>query len=85
MDETIDELIDKGIEYKKRCFKAVILKVESPDWKVELEPLKIVREAVGIDISVIMDANQGIGDPATGLVRIHRVEYDIPSDVDWRF
>jgi len=57
---TQDELIDEVIEYKKRGFKAVKIKVGSPDWKLDLERLKLVRKAVGIDINIMMDANQGM-------------------------
>lgn len=57
---TQEELTDEVIGYKKRGFKAVKIKVGSPDWKVDFERLKLVREAVGININIMMDANQGM-------------------------
>lgn len=57
---TPEELIDEVTGYKNRGFKAVKIKVGSPDWKIDLERLKMVREAVGNDIQIMMDANQGM-------------------------
>lgn len=57
---TTDELIDEVINYVKRGFKAVKIKVGKPDWKEDLERLKLVRESVGPDIEIMMDANQGM-------------------------
>lgn len=61
---TIDELIGEVTDYAERGFKAVKIKVGSPDWKTDLERLKLVREAVGNDINIMMDANQGMSLPA---------------------
>lgn len=55
-----EELIDEVTGYKKRGFKAVKIKVGSLDWKNDLERLKMVRLAVGNDIGIMMDANQGM-------------------------
>lgn len=57
---SIDELITEVSDYKSRGFKAVKIKVGSPDWKTDLERLKKVREAVGNDVKIMMDANQGM-------------------------
>ena len=57
---TPEELIDEVIGYKKRGFQAVKIKVGSLDWKTDLERLKLVRSAVGKDIGIMMDANQGM-------------------------
>jgi len=70
---SIDELIDEVSNYKKRGFKAVKIKVGKPDWKEDLERLKLVREAVGNDINIMMDANQGMSVPnALALARAAR-------------
>jgi len=61
---TIDELIDEVTGYAQRGFKAVKIKVGSPDWKTDAERLKQVRKAVGNDINIMMDANQGMQLPA---------------------
>jgi L-alanine-DL-glutamate epimerase-like enolase superfamily enzyme len=57
---SIDELIAEVTDYKKRGFRAVKIKVGKPDWKEDLERLKKVREAVGNEIGIMMDANQGM-------------------------
>lgn len=57
---SVDELLDEVTNYKKRGFKAVKIKVGKPDWKEDLERLKLVRESVGNDINIMMDANQGM-------------------------
>lgn len=70
---SVDELIDEVSNYKKRGFKAVKIKVGKPDWKEDLERLKLVREAVGNDIGIMMDANQGMDVPnALALARAAR-------------
>lgn len=61
---TPEELIDEVTGYKKRGFKAVKIKVGSPDWKEDLERLKMVRQAVGNDLQIMMDANQGMNVPS---------------------
>lgn len=60
---TTDELINEVAGYKARGFKAVKIKVGKPDWKEDLERLRLVREAVGNDIDIMMDANQGMDVP----------------------
>lgn len=60
---TTEELIAEVSGYKKRGFKAVKIKVGKPDWKEDLERLRLVREAVGNDIGIMMDANQGMTVP----------------------
>lgn len=61
---TPEELVDEVDAYKKRGFQAVKIKVGSPDWKEDLERLKLVRSAVGRDIGIMMDANQGMDVPS---------------------
>lgn len=60
---TVDELIAEVTGYKKRGFKAVKIKVGKPDWKEDLERLALVRSAVGNDINIMIDANQGMDVP----------------------
>jgi L-alanine-DL-glutamate epimerase-like enolase superfamily enzyme len=33
--------------------------VGNPNWRTDLERLRIVREAVGNQVNIMMDANQG--------------------------
>lgn len=57
---TIEELIHEVKNYAARGFKAVKIKVGKPDWREDLERLRLVREAVGDGINIMMDANQGM-------------------------
>jgi L-alanine-DL-glutamate epimerase-like enolase superfamily enzyme len=55
-----EELAAEAAAYKKRGFRAVKIKVGSPDLERDVERLRKVREAVGPDIKIMMDANQGL-------------------------
>lgn len=57
---TIEELINEVTGYVQRGFKAVKIKVGSPNWKTDVERLKQVRAAVGNEVNIMMDANQGM-------------------------
>ncbi|WP_111708972.1 mandelate racemase/muconate lactonizing enzyme family protein [Lutibacter citreus] len=61
---SIDELIEEVTDYANRGFKAVKIKVGSPKVSTDLERLRKVREAVGNDIDIMMDANQGMNLPS---------------------
>lgn len=55
-----DELIDEVSDYKSRGFQAVKIKVGKADWHEDLERLRLVRDAVGNELNIMMDANQGM-------------------------
>jgi L-alanine-DL-glutamate epimerase and related enzymes of enolase superfamily len=56
-----DELIAEVTDYKKRGFGSVKIKVGSPDGiAADIARLRKVREAVGNDIGIMIDANQGM-------------------------
>lgn len=55
-----EELIEEVVGYKKRGFTAVKIKVGSPEPGRDLHRLRRVREAVGRDLGIMMDANQGM-------------------------
>ncbi len=57
---SIPELIDEVTRYVKRGFRAVKIKVGSPDLQNDIERLTRVREAVGPHVQIMMDANQGM-------------------------
>src|SRR5690606_32756308 len=57
---TDEELIEEVSRYKHRGFLAVKIKVGSPVEGRDLHRLRIVREAIGDDIKIMMDANQGM-------------------------
>ncbi len=58
------ELIDEVSDYKKRGFQAVKIKVGHADINCDIERLTKVREAVGNDLNIMMDANQGMDVPS---------------------
>ena len=87
---SIEELIAEVTDYKSRGFKAVKIKVGKPDWKEDLERLRLVREAVGNEINIMMDANQGMTVPtaiqlarAARELQIHWFEEPI-HHYDWQ-
>lgn len=55
-----EELVDEATRYVGRGFKAVKIKVGSPAIEKDVERLTRVREAVGLGIDIMMDANQGM-------------------------
>lgn len=65
-----DELLAEVRDYKKRGFRAVKIKVGSAEPDMDIERLQKVREAVGPELRIMMDANQGMTVPAAlGLAR----------------
>jgi len=54
------ELVEEVADYKRRGFQAVKIKVGSPEMNQDMERLTKVREAVGNDLKIMMDANQGM-------------------------
>jgi L-alanine-DL-glutamate epimerase-like enolase superfamily enzyme len=57
---SMQELLAEVTGYVKRGFRAVKIKVGSPELERDIERLTKVREAVGPDVNVMMDANQGM-------------------------
>lgn len=58
-----EELVEEVVNYKKRGFQAVKIKVGSPDMERDIRRLNLVREAVGPSLKIMMDANQGMDVP----------------------
>jgi L-alanine-DL-glutamate epimerase-like enolase superfamily enzyme len=87
---SMQELLDEVTRYIKRGFRAVKVKVGSPEIQRDIERLTKVREAVGPHVRIMMDANQGLILPAAmELARaaqplqiawfeepLHRTDYD---------
>lgn len=62
---TEEELLEEVTSYKKRGFTAVKIKVGHPDGiERDLERLAKCREALGPEIKIMMDANQGMDVPS---------------------
>lgn len=57
---SIEELLEEVSGYVGRGFRAVKIKVGSAEQARDLERLARVREVVGPDVNIMMDANQGL-------------------------
>ena len=57
---SLDELLSEVTGYVRCGFRAVKVKVGSPELARDVERLTRVREAVGPEVQVMMDANQGM-------------------------
>ncbi|BCJ93266.1 uroporphyrinogen decarboxylase [Anaerocolumna cellulosilytica] len=68
---TDEELVHEVTGYKQRGFGAVKIKVGSSDMERDLERLRKVREAVGKDMKIMMDANQGLDVPRAIQLSLH--------------
>ena len=62
---TDEELLEEVKEYQKRGFQAVKIKVGSPDQERDVRRLHLVREAIGPNMKIMMDANQGMDVPSS--------------------
>ena len=76
---TVDELIDEVTGYVARGFKAVKIKVGSPKIGTDLERLRKVREALGDQVDIMMDANQGMDLPAA--IKLAKAARDL--NIQW--
>jgi len=76
---SIPELLEEVTGYVKRGFRAVKIKVGSPELENDVERLTKVREAVGPHINIMMDANQGMD--LRGSLRL--VSAVRPLDITW--
>ena len=71
---TDQELLDEVLDYKSRGFTAVKIKVGHPDGiGRDIERLTKCREALGPDVKIMMDANQGMDVPSA-VKLIHQAE-----------
>ena len=70
---TDEELVDEVVNYKKRGFTAVKIKVGSPQLERDIRRLHLVRETVGPELKIMMDANQGMDLP-TAVRLVSQVE-----------
>jgi len=76
---SLDELLAEATGYVRRGFTAVKLKVGSPELERDVERIAKVRETVGPQVRVMIDANQGLDYPAA-LALAKRAE---PHGIHW--
>lgn len=58
-DKTIADLQEEMVEYVEMGFKAVKMKVAGAPFKEDVARVKAVREAIGPDVDLLVDANHG--------------------------
>lgn len=75
LNYTDEELLDEVRGYKARGFTAVKVKVGSPDIERDLRRMNMVREAIGGDLRIMIDANQGMDVP--GAIKLSNLARDI--------
>jgi len=57
--KSVDDTIDEAVKAVQDGYKALKLKIGTPDWRSDIERVRRVREAVGADFPIRVDANQG--------------------------
>lgn len=61
LDTPVSALVDEVVSTVARGYGGVKIKVGRPDWRDDLRRLEAVREAIGDDVALMADANQGWG------------------------
>lgn len=56
--KSAEELASEAVEFKKRGIKAIKLRLHRPNPEDDLDVVRAVREAVGDDMNILVDANQ---------------------------
>ena len=56
----VDEIAHEAAEFLRQGFKAMKLRLGSARWQDDVARVEAVRDAIGPDISLMVDANQGL-------------------------
>ncbi|MBS1254630.1 MAG: D-galactarolactone cycloisomerase [Deltaproteobacteria bacterium] len=59
LSSSIDELVDEAQEFIEQGFLSMKIRVGNQNPETDLERVRIVRETIGRDIELMVDANQG--------------------------
>jgi D-galactarolactone cycloisomerase len=57
MDRLVEEAVEEALEYKQQGFRAIKMKIGLGDPKLDVRRVRAVREAIGPDIALAVDAN----------------------------
>lgn len=60
LSQSIDQLTAEADEFIQQGFRSMKIRVGKPDWREDVIRVKAVREAVGNDIELLTDVNQGL-------------------------
>lgn len=55
----IDQMVNKSLEYKQKGFPSLKIKLGDTDGQKDVHRIKAIRKAIGYDIPLRIDANQG--------------------------
>jgi D-galactarolactone cycloisomerase len=90
MDRLVEEAVEEALEYKEQGFRAIKMKIGLGDLKLDHRRVAAVREAIGPDIALALDANHCFSVPQA--IRLGRMleELDLlwfeepisPEDLD---
>ena len=56
----VDELVTEAKEFRRQGFRAMKMRVGSPRWQDDATRVEAVRDAIGPDCMLMVDANQGL-------------------------
>jgi L-alanine-DL-glutamate epimerase-like enolase superfamily enzyme len=71
--KSVDATIEDAVQALQAGFKAIKVKIGNPDWTVDIERIRQLRRAVGEDVPIRVDANQGY-QPHAAVRVIRRLE-----------
>ncbi len=71
LSQSIDELAAEAERFVQQGFNSMKLRVGNADWRVDFERASKLREAVGPNIEILIDANQSLN--AKQAIRLGRV------------
>ncbi|WP_120521484.1 mandelate racemase/muconate lactonizing enzyme family protein [Arthrobacter celericrescens] len=72
-------LAEQAVQAREEGFRHLKMKLGGKDG-LDVERVRAVRAAIGHDLAIRVDANQGWGDPATAIAMIRELE---PFRIDW--
>jgi L-Ala-D/L-Glu epimerase len=71
--KSVEATVEEAVGVARQGFKAVKLKVGNPDWSADLDRVRAVRGALGNEVPIRVDANQGYT-PCDAVQVISRLE-----------
>lgn len=79
MDRLVEEAVEEALAYKEQGFRAIKMKIGLGDPKLDFERVKAVREAIGPEVQLAVDANHCFTVPQA--IRLGRMLE--PLDLMW--
>lgn len=57
---TLESLVEEAVGYKEQGYKKYKMKIGFPDYREDIRRIAAVKKAVGDDMEIMVDANQGL-------------------------